>query len=59
MAERIFVKNAFNIYLEFLVWPMSHLPIWLPGDNGDVLAAVLFSFNRNTDIVWKNLELSH
>lgn len=58
MAERIFVKNAFNIYLQFLV-PMSHLPIWLPGDNGDVLAAVLFNFNRNTDIVWKNLELSH
>ncbi len=49
--EMIFRENLFNVYFDFLVWPMFHLQAWEPGiydllcsqtpwDEADVLASL-------------------
>ncbi len=47
MTETIFGKNVFDVYFDFLVWPMSHLLTWRgpPGTRkrSDVLASLLGS----------------
>ncbi len=49
MTEFIFGLNLFDVYFDFLVWPMSHLLTWRfmsytgtshPGGDRDVLASL-------------------